>query len=100
MKMNGNFSASFVRQYFNLCFGRAGPKRNGKRLFVMDNDPSQISKVAENLLKHIECELLWIPPRSPDINPIKNILHLVKNLLESEGIQENITSETFEQFKT
>ena len=39
-KMNGKFFASFICQDFNLCFGRAGPKRDGKRLFVMDNDPS------------------------------------------------------------
>ena len=90
-KMSGKFFASFIRQYFDLCFGRAGSKRDGKRLFVMDNDPSQISKVAENALTDIECELLRIPPRSPDINPIENVFHLVKNLLESEAIQENIT---------
>ena len=66
----------------------------------MDNNPSQISKVAENVFKDIECELLRIPPRSPDTNPIENIFDLAKNLLESEAIQENIACETFEQFKT
>ena len=40
------------------------------------------------------------PFRSSDINPSENVFHLVKNLLESEAIQENITCETFEQFKT
>ena len=65
-EINGKFFASFVRQHFNLRFGRAGLKRDGKRLFVMDNHPSQISKVAENVLKDIECELLRIPPCSPD----------------------------------
>ena len=30
----------------------------------------------------------------------RHILHLVKNLFKSEAIQENITCETFEQFKT
>ena len=41
-KMNGMFLASFIRQHLNLCFGRAGPKRDEKRFFVMDNDFSQI----------------------------------------------------------
>ena len=49
-KTNGKFFASFIRQHFNLCFGRAGPKRDGKCLFAMDNDPSQIFKVAKNAL--------------------------------------------------
>ena len=99
-KMNGKFFASFIRQHFNLCFWRAGPQRDGKRLFVMDSDPSQTSKVAKNALKDIECELLRIPRSSPDINPIENIFHIVKNLLECEAIEENLTCETFEEFKT
>ena len=58
------------------------------------------SKVAENMLKDIECKLLQIPPCSPEINPIENIFHIVKSLLESEAIKGNVTCETFEQFKT
>ena len=38
-KMNGDFFAQFIKNNFNLCFGKAGPKTDGKRLFVMDNDP-------------------------------------------------------------
>ena len=46
-KLNGQFFANFIGQHFNLRFGRAGPKRDGKRVFVMDNDRSQVSKLAE-----------------------------------------------------
>lgn len=53
-KLNGQFFANFIRQHFNLCFGRAGPKRDGKRLFVMDNDPSQVSKLAMSALRETE----------------------------------------------
>ena len=77
-KMNGDFFAQFIKNNFNLCFGKAGPKTDGKRLFVMDNDPCQTSKKAMLALTHIECELHRIPPCSPDINPIENIFHLVK----------------------
>ena len=38
-KMNGYFFAQFIKNNFNLCFGKAGPKTDGKRLFVMNNDP-------------------------------------------------------------
>ena len=68
-KMNGKFFADFIRQHFNLCFGRAGTKRDGKSVFIMDNDPSQVSKLAMNALREIECELSKIPSRSPDLNP-------------------------------
>ena len=50
----------------------------------MDNDPSQVSKVAMNTLQEIECELLKLPSCSPDINLIEGIFHIVKNLLEEE----------------
>ena len=50
-------------------------------------------------LTEIEAELLEIPPRSPDIDCIENVFHLVKRYLEEEAIAENITNETLEQFK-
>ena len=45
----------------------------------MDNDPSQTSKVAMAAIKSIEANLLRIPVRSPDLNPIDNVFHLVKS---------------------
>ena len=42
-KLNGKFFVNFIRKHFNLCFVRAGPKRDGKRILAMGNDPSQVS---------------------------------------------------------
>ena len=39
-----------------------------------------------------------IPPRSPDFNPIENILSYVKSELRTQDIEKNINYETFEQF--
>lgn len=39
-----------------------------------------------------------IPPRSPDMNPIENIFHLVKRKLNSDAIENNITHEGFKEF--
>ena len=47
----------------------------------MDNDPSQVSKVAQLALKEIGAELHHIPPRSPCINPIESVFHIVKKML-------------------
>lgn len=77
-KMDGAFFAEFIRIHFNLCFGKAGPKTYGRRMFIMDNDPCQTSKKALTALKDIECDLHRIPARSPDLNPIENVFHLVK----------------------
>ena len=51
-------------------------------------------------LGQVEAEMLKIPARSPDINPIENISHLVKSQLNKQAVTENITSESYEQFQT
>ena len=65
--VTGDFFRNFIREHFNITFAQAGPKTDGRRLFVLDNDPSQTSRLA---LEEIEAEFHEIPPRSPDLNPI------------------------------
>ena len=98
-KMTGKFFADFIKDNFNTCFAQAGPKDDGKRLFVMDNDPCQSSKVAMKALEGIEAELLKIPARSPDLNPIENIFHIVKRDLREEAVNKHIESENFSEFR-
>jgi transposase len=61
--------------------------KNDRRLFLMDNDPSQARKAMEK----IEAEFHKIPATSPDLNPTENLFHLVKKSLENETIANNIT---------
>ena len=49
-------------------------------------------------MKSIRTKLLSIPPRSPDINPIENLFHLIKWQLNNDAIARNMTKETFEEF--
>ena len=49
-------------------------------------------------LKEIECELHQIPARSPDVNPIENVFHIVKTTLEKEAIDLQIRKESFDEF--
>ena len=51
-------------------------------------------------LGQVDAEMLKISARSPDINPIENIFHLVKSQLNKQAVTENITSESYEQFQT
>ena len=39
-----------------------------------------------------------IPPRSPDLNPIENVFHLVKKKLNKDAIEQKIISENYEEF--
>ena len=74
-KLDGNYFASFIDQYFNTMFERAC--KGLSRLWLQDGDPSQNSKAAHKALARSHSELLKIPPRSPDLNPIENIFHIV-----------------------
>jgi len=96
-KMNGQYFASFIRRNFDECFSRS--MKGPTRLFVMDNDPSQNSILAKSELIKQNAELWVIPPRSPDINAIENVFHLVKKRLMSDAITYNITKESFLEFK-
>ena len=98
--MNGQFFAAFIKEHSNTCFMQSRLKSGGRRLFLMDNDPSQTSKAARSALHEIKAELHKIPPRSADVNPIENIFHLVKSSLQRETVSRNIVSECFEQFQT
>ena len=98
-KLNGFFFAQFIQQCFNITFGKAGPKAQRKRIFVMDNDPSQMSKKAMEALNDIEAELHRLPSRSQHLNPPEHIFHLVKMNLEKEALEQKITNESFEQFR-
>ena len=97
-KMTGLFG-QFVREHFHRTFAEAGPRKIGRRLFVMDNDPSQTNVAAKLAFEEIEAEFHEILPHSPDLSPIENIFHLVKLFLENKAISRNITWESFEQFQ-
>ena len=97
--MNGIFFAVFVQEHLNITIAKAGPKTNGRRIFIMDNDFSQRSRAAQMALEDIESEFQEIP-RSPDLNPIENIFHQVKRYLENQAISKRITKESFEEFQS
>ena len=64
----------------------------------MDNDPSQNSEVAQATLKELNCELVAIPPCSPDLNPIENSFHITKSSAENDGIEYQVCKESFKHF--
>jgi transposase len=50
-------------------------------------------------MDRVNCELLKIPPGSPDLNPIENIFKLVSDALCKQAIRSQITKETYKKFK-
>lgn len=67
-------------------------------MFLQDGDPSQNSAAARKEWGKLDITLLKIPPRSPDINPLENVFHLLDRKLKSDAIEQTITHETYEGF--
>ena len=84
---NGNINAEtfadFVKEHFPEMF-TAGNNNKG-RLFLQDG------------IDAIPCWRFKIPARSPDLNLIEKVFHLVGNQLRKDAIGKNISKETFEQ---
>ncbi len=57
----------------------------------MNNDPSQRSKTAWKAMNKAGATLFTIPSRSPDLNPIDNLFHVVK---KSAGYDASINMAT------
>ena len=94
-RMNGKYFSDFVRSDLIELFSPGGQQK----WFVMDNDPSQRSKAARKAINDSGATLFEIPPRSPDLNPIENLFHIVKKKLDRQAIVEGIEHETWTDFK-
>ena len=94
--MNGPYFSDFVKRRFRKLF-RGSCNPSGK-MFVQDGDPSQNSAAARKEIKKLGVDVHSIPPRSPDINPIENVFHLLDRKLRSEAVEQNITNESFKEF--
>ena len=53
--------------------------------FMQDNDPKHVSNYAKDWI--VENEINWwtTPPESPDLNPIENLWHELKEFRENCG---------------
>ena len=95
-RLTGETFAEYVRHHFPAIFeNSANP--TGKR-FVQDGDPSQNSAAARRAFSQVGAFTFSIPPRSPDLNPIENLFHLVSKQLQKDALDMQITRETFAQF--
>ena len=95
--LNGEYFKTVIEREFQRMFRES---QKASKLFIQDGDPSQNSAIARAAWKRAGAKLIAIPPRSPDLNPIENIFHIVKRILQVDAIKKNITFETYEQFSS
>lgn len=95
-KLDGHYFKDLVEREFGNMFEKAN--KGDSKLWIQDGDPSQNCALARCSWLALGAELLSIPPRRPDINPIENFFKLVKDRLTKDAIANNITWENFPDF--
>ena len=96
-KLNGRSFKSLVEREFSRMFNTAA--KGGPKLFIQDWDPSQNSCIACAARRKLGAKVMSIPARSPDINCIKNIFNIIKEILKNDTLKHNITFESYPQFR-
>lgn len=97
-KMNGAYFARFIERNFLILFETAGKGENERKIFVMDNDPSQTSGKSKAAMAGFGVLMEKIPPRSPDLYPIENVFNIVRQRIQAKVKQEQITHQTWDEF--
>lgn len=95
--LTGAKFAELIKHCFPLVFEKCGTTPAG-RLFLQDGDPRQTSKAAQKAWVELGCEMFAIPPRSPDLNPIENVFHLIREQLRTDALEKQIRRESYDEF--
>ena len=95
-KMEREIFSIFLIENFEEMVNNTGKQW---RFWIQDGDPSQNSKLAKQTIIIVNSELLPIPPRSPDLNPIGNVFKQVKATLEKDAIKNNMIVESKQDFE-
>ena len=82
--INSETCKSFIEKQFSDMFKNSANSKG--KLFLQDGQLSQNSKIACEAIDFARYSLFNIPPRSPDLNPIENMFHLIGKQLKKYDI--------------
>ena len=68
------------------------------KVIAQDGDRSQNSAVTQEIMDNLGTELMPIPPRISDLNPIEDFCHLAGRALVKDSKKKNIIKEPFAEF--
>ena len=60
------------------------PNLKPGQIVIMDNASIHKTKTTQDLINNAQCELLFLPPYSPDLNPIEHVWANMKKNLRSD----------------
>ena len=87
------FFQSFIDEHFEDISQRVN--KPNTRFVLQDGDPSQNSAKLKAALTRVNAQLLLIPPRSPDLNPIENLFKIVGAKLRRDALDDRISKELY-----
>lgn len=74
--MNGDVFVGYITQHL-------APLLKPGDIVVMDNLPSHKRKEARQAIQAVGAQLVFLPPYSPDFNPIEQVISKIKRLLRT-----------------
>lgn len=74
--MNGDLFVGYIRQHL-------APLLNPGDIVILDNLPSHKRREARRAIEAVGAQLVFLPPYSPDLNPIEQAISKLKRLLRS-----------------
>ena len=95
-RLSGGTMVYTTREHFPSMFERSANK--GAKPFFQDGCPIQNSVATKRVYDEIEAFVFCISLRSPNLNWIENVFHLVNKEIQKDTIKRNVTEETFTSF--
>lgn len=96
--INGKNFSNMIKEEFPKVFDKCGVPRRGRKTFLMDGCPKQNAALCRDTWESKGYELVKIPVRSPDLNIIENLFHLIRKKLRDDAKEKNIMQEDWNQF--
>lgn len=78
--LNGELFAAYARQHL-------APRLRTGDILVMDNLPTHKVKAAVDAVHAADSRVLYLPPYSPDLNPIEQVFSKIKNELRRRELR-------------
>ena len=98
-RISGKKMEQFAKDHFEDTFDRCALSTvAGGRRVLQDGCPSQNDKRVLRAMQAMDAETFAIPARSPDLNPIENLFHLVGKRLEEQVLRDQIFFENDKTF--